>query len=84
MPWAVGGRARPSIFFDYAMCANRGGGRGRRRESAGGDLPDFVEARRAAALSSLAPTVVALSLMFRDVLRLLRSGLMRTFLSVGG
>ena len=57
---------------------------GDRRRSAGGKPPDCVKARRAAATSSLSRTVAALSLLFRDVLRLLQSGLVRTFLSEGG
>ena len=47
----------------------------------GGEPPDCVEACRSAAASALTLTVAALSSLFRDVLRLLRSGIMRTFLS---
>ena len=80
-PRAVGGRGRPSVFFDPATYAKKGGGD--RRGSAGGEPPNCVKARRAAAASAIAPTVAALSSLFRDVLRLLRSGLMRTFLLEG-
>ena len=51
--------------------------------STGGKPPDCVKAYRAAAVSTLASTVAALSSLFRDVLRLLRSGLVHTFLSEG-
>ena len=47
------------------------GREGDRRGSAGCNIPDCVEACRAAAALALAPTVVDLSLMFLDVLRLL-------------
>ena len=79
-PGAVGGRVRTSVFFDSATYSKRGGGRG----SAGSELSECVEACRAAATSSLAPTVAALYFLFRDVLCLLQSGLVRTFLSEGG
>ena len=58
------------------------GGR-RRRGSAGGELPDCVKSRRAAVVLALAPTVADLSSLFQDFLRLLQSGLVRTFLSEG-
>ena len=83
-PRAVGGRASSSIFFYSATYAKRGGGGKGRRGSAGGKPPDFVEACRAASVSALAPTVAALSLMFRNVLCLLQSGMVCTFLSEGG
>ena len=66
---------RPSFIFDFATYMKRGGGR--RRGSAGGEPPECVEVRRAVVASSLA----ALSSLFRDVLRLHRSGLVCMFLS---
>ena len=57
---------RASVFFDSATYANRGEG-GDRRGSVGGEPLDFVKYRRAAAASALAPTVAALSLLFRAV-----------------
>ena len=47
--------------------------------SAGGEPTEYVEARRASDASALA----VLSSLFRDVLRLLQSGMVRTFLSEG-
>ena len=73
----VGGRAKPSIFFDSATNAKRGG---RRRVSVGGKPPDCVKYRRSAAASALSPTVSTLSSLFRDIMCLIRSGLVRTFL----
>ena len=83
LPRAVSGKARPSVFFNSATYAKRRGG-GYRRRSVGGEPSDCVEACNAAAASALAPTVAALSLLFRDVLRLLRLGMVRTFRSEGG
>ena len=80
-PRAVGGRARPSVFFDSSTYAKREG-RGR-HVSVGGDPPDCVKVRRATAVSALALTVATFSLLFRDVLRLLGSGLVRTLLLEG-
>ena len=65
-PRVVGVRARPSIFFDYATYAKRGG-----RRSAGSESPDCVKARRAAAALALVLTVATLPSLFQDVLRLL-------------
>ena len=59
------------------------GGEGDQRGSAGGKSPDCVESRRAASASALFPTVDDFSSPFWDVLRLLQSGLVRTFLSEG-
>ena len=73
----VNDRARPSLLFDYVTYVKRGGG-GRR--SAGNKPPDCVKARRAAAALALTLTIAALSLMFRDVLGLLRLGLVCMFL----
>ena len=81
MPRAVGGRARPSVFFDSSTYAKREGGG--RHVSVGGDPPDCVKVRRATAVSALALTVATFSLLFRDVLRLLGSGLVRTLLLEG-
>ena len=81
-PQAVGGRARPSVFFNSATNAERGGG-GDRQRSAGGKPPDCVKSRRAAATSALAPTVSNLSSLFWDILPLLQLGLVHTFLSEG-
>ena len=69
-PRMVGGRERPSIFFDSATYANRQGG-GDRHGSAGSKPLDCVKDRRAATTSALALTVAAISSLFRDVLRLL-------------
>ena len=69
------------IRFRHVRQVREGGGRA--RGSAGGEPLDCVEARRAGAASALAPTVAALSSLSRDVLRLLRSGLVCTFLSEG-
>ena len=73
---------RTSIFFDSSTYDKkwRGGWRG----SAGSKPPDCVESRRADATSALDLTVAVLSSLFRDVLRLLRSGLVCTFLLEGG
>ena len=49
----------------------------------GGELPDCVKSRIAATASTLALTFVVHSSLFRGVLRLLRSGLVHTFLSEG-
>ena len=68
---AVGGRASLSVFFDSATYAKRRGGGAAR-----------IRGRRSAALD-LAPTFAALSLLFREVLCLLQSGIVCTFLSEG-
>ena len=57
-----------SILRFHHVGQEVGGGGGR---SVGSKPPDCVRARRAASASALAPTVTALSLLFRDVLRLL-------------
>ena len=56
---------------------------GDRRGYAGGKPLDCVEARRAATTSALGPTVSDLSSLFRDVLRLLRLGMVCMFISEG-
>ena len=68
-PRAVGGRARPSFFFNSDTYAERR--EGDRHRSTVSKHPYCVEACRAAAASTLTPTITALSSMFRDVLRLL-------------
>ena len=64
-------------------CAFRGGGRGDRRGSRVSEPPDCVKARRAGTTSALTLTSATLSSLFWDVLRLLRSGMVCTFLSEG-
>ena len=75
--WAVSGRSRPSVFFNSAMYAKRGGV-GYCHGSAGNKPPDYIEACRAAAVSA-----IDLSLLFQDILRLLRSALVCAFQSEG-
>ena len=85
-PIAAGGQRQGEALRLIQFCPlhqEKGEGRGDRRGTASGDPPDCVKARRAAAASALAPTFAVLSLLFRDVLRLLRSGLVCTFLSEG-
>ena len=78
--WSAAGRGPPSPLIP-PLTPREGGGR---RRSAGGKPPDCVKARRAAAALALSLKVAALSSLFRDVLRLLQSGLVRMFLSDGG
>ena len=80
---SVAGRGPPSSSITPRALREGEGGGGYRRGSVGGELPDCVKAHRAAAASDLAPTVGTLSSLFRDVLRLLRSGMVRAFLSEG-
>ena len=81
-PRAVGGRARPSVFFDSATYAKRGRG-GTGADPRAASRQTASKTRRAATASALAPTVAALSSLFRDLLHLLRSGMVRMFLSEG-
>ena len=60
-----------------------GRGGGDRRGSAGDKPPDCIKSRTAAAASTLSLTVADLSSLFRDVLHLLPSGLVCTFLLEG-